>query len=112
MEPLGRHGAELLHGADADVEVLPDLPTVASYLPDYEASAWYGLGAPKGTPPEIIEKLNQGVNLMLADAAAQKRFKDLGATLLKGTPAQFGKLLEDETEKWGKVVRFSGAKAG
>lgn len=93
-------------------EVLPDLPTVASYLPDYEASAWYGLGAPKGTPPEIIEKLNKGVNLMLADAAAQKRFKDLGATLLKGTPAQFGKLLEDETEKWGKVVKFSGAKAG
>ncbi|PWT91631.1 MAG: MFS transporter [Proteobacteria bacterium] len=90
--------------------VLPELPTVAQFLPGYEASAWYGLGAPKGTPPEIIARLNEAVNAMLADPKAQARFRDLGATLLPGSPADFGKLLADEIEKWGKVVRFAGAK--
>ena len=90
--------------------VLPDLPTVAEFLPGYEASAWYGLGAPKGTPAEIVDKLNRTVNDILADPVAQRRFADLGAVLLPGSPADFGKLLVDETEKWGKVVRFSGAK--
>jgi tripartite-type tricarboxylate transporter receptor subunit TctC len=90
--------------------VLPDLPTVAEFLPAYEASAWYGLGAPKGTPAEIVDKLNRTVNDILADPVAQKRFAELGAVLLPGSPADFGKLLVDETEKWGKVVRFSGAK--
>ena len=90
--------------------VLPELPTVADFLPGYEASAWYGLGAPKGTPTEIIAKLNAAVNAILADPKAQARFAELGASLLPGSPADFGKLLADETEKWGKVVRFAGAK--
>jgi tripartite-type tricarboxylate transporter receptor subunit TctC len=93
-------------------EILPDLPTVASYLPGYEASAWYGIGAPKGTPRQIVDKINASVNDFLADAAAQKRLKDLGATPIAGAPEAFGKLLADETEKWGKVVTFSGAKPG
>jgi tripartite-type tricarboxylate transporter receptor subunit TctC len=92
-------------------EVLPDLPTVAEFLPGYEASAWYGLGAPKGTPKDIVDTLNKAINAILADPKAQARFKELGATLLPGSPADFGKLLADETEKWGKVVRFAGVKA-
>jgi len=90
--------------------VLPDLPTVAQYVPGYEASAWYGLGAPKGTPTEIIETLNKAVNAILADQKAQARYKELGASLLPGTAAEFTKLVADETEKWGKVVKFAGAK--
>lgn len=93
-------------------ETLPELPTVASTIPGYEASAWYGLGAPKATPREIIDVLNRSVNEFLADAAAQKRLKDLGASTLPGSPQDFGKLLADETEKWGKVVKFAGAKPG
>ena len=91
-------------------EALPDLPTVADFLPGYESSAWYGLGAPKGTPGDVIEKLNREINAILADAKAKARFLELGASLLPGTPAAFGKLLDDETEKWGKVVKFAGAK--
>src|SRR5664279_1869108 len=91
-------------------EVLPDLPVVADFLPGYEASAWYGFGAPKGTPPEIIARLNKETNAVLADAPAKKRFAELGAFLLPGSAADFGKLLADETEKWGKVLKFSGAK--
>ena len=90
--------------------VLPDLPTVAEFLPGYEASAWYGLAAPKGTPREMIETLNKAVNAVLADPVAQKRFAEIGAILLPGSAAEFGKLLADETEKWGKVVKFAGAK--
>lgn len=91
-------------------DVLPDLPTVADFLPGYEASAWYGLAAPKGTPPEIVATLNKAVNAILADPAAKARFTEIGAILLPGSPADFGKLMADETEKWGKVVKFSGAK--
>jgi tripartite-type tricarboxylate transporter receptor subunit TctC len=91
-------------------EVLPDLPTVAQFLPGYEASAWYGLGMPKGTPGEMVDTVNKAMNAILADATAQKRFAELGATLLPGSAADFGKLLVDETEKWGKVVKFAGAK--
>ena len=91
-------------------ELLPDIPMVADYLPGYEASAWYGLGAPRGTPPEIIEKLNKTVNAILADPAVKKKFADMGATLIMSSPADFGKYVADETEKWGKVVKFSGAK--
>lgn len=91
-------------------EVLPDLPTVADFLPGYEASAWYGIVAPKNTPAEIIDRLNKEVNAVLADPAAKKRFAELGAFLLPGSAADFGKLLADETEKWGKVVKFSGAR--
>jgi tripartite-type tricarboxylate transporter receptor subunit TctC len=92
-------------------EVLPELPTVSDFVPGYEASAWYGLGAPKGTPAEIVDKLNHEVNAILADPASKARFTDLGASLLPGSAAAFGKLVADETEKWGKVVEFSGAKA-
>jgi tripartite-type tricarboxylate transporter receptor subunit TctC len=91
-------------------EVLPDLPTVADFLPGYEASAWYGLGMPKNTPSEVIDKVNTAMNAILADPKSQARFEELGASLLPGSPADFGKLLADETEKWGKVVKFSGAK--
>jgi tripartite-type tricarboxylate transporter receptor subunit TctC len=90
--------------------VLPELPTVADTVPGYEASAWYGLGAPKATPADIIERLNREVQAILADAKAQARFAELGASLLPGTAAEFGKLVADETEKWGKVVKFAGAK--
>jgi tripartite-type tricarboxylate transporter receptor subunit TctC len=79
-------------------------------VPGYEASAWYGIGVPKSTPTEIIEKLNTTINAILADPAVKKRFADMGATLLPGSPAQFTKFIADETEKWGKVVKFSGAK--
>ena len=92
-------------------EALPDLPVVADYVPGYEASAWYGLSAPKGTPPEIVEKLNREVNVLLAEGAVKARLAEFGASLLPGTPADFGKLVADETEKWGKVIRFAGIKA-
>ncbi|OLE33272.1 MAG: MFS transporter [Alphaproteobacteria bacterium 13_1_20CM_3_64_12] len=91
-------------------DVLPDLPTLADFLPGYEASAWYGFAAPKNTPAAIIEKLNKEINAVLADPAAKRRFTEIGAILLPGSAADFGKLLADETEKWGKVVKFSGAK--
>jgi len=91
-------------------EVLPDLPTVADFLPGYEASAWYGFVAPKNTPPEVIATLNKATNAALAEPVAKKRFAELGAILLPGSPADFGKLLAEETEKWGKVVKFSGAR--
>ena len=92
-------------------DVLPELPTVAEFIPGYEASAWYGIGAPKDTPPEIIEKLNKEVNAILADPKAKARFTELGASLLPGSAADFGKLVADETAKWGEVVKFCGAKA-
>ena len=91
-------------------EVLPDLPTVADFVPGYEASAWYGVGVPKGTPDDVIDKLNKEINAVLSEPKAKARLADLGASLLAGSPADFGKLVADETEKWGKVVKFSGAK--
>jgi tripartite-type tricarboxylate transporter receptor subunit TctC len=91
-------------------EVLPDLPTVAEFLPGYEATSWYGLGAPKGTPDEVVERLNREVNAILADPKTRARFLEMGASLLPGSAQAFGKLVEDETEKWGKVVKFAGAK--
>src|SRR3954451_5392929 len=91
-------------------EVLPDLPTVADFLPGYEASAWYGITVPKNTPAEIIDALNKETNAVLADPSVKKRLAELGAFLLPGSAAEFGKLLADETEKWGKVVKFAGAK--
>jgi tripartite-type tricarboxylate transporter receptor subunit TctC len=92
-------------------EVVPDLPTVAEFVPGYEASAWYGIGAPKGTPAEIVDKLNKTINAILADPTAKARFSELGASLLPGSSADFGKLVADETEKWGRVIRFAGIKA-
>ncbi len=92
-------------------EVFPDLPVVADFVPGYEASAWYGVAAPKGTPPEIIGKLNTTINAILAEPNVKKQLGDLGASLLRGSAAEFGKLVADETEKWGKVIKFAGIKA-
>jgi tripartite-type tricarboxylate transporter receptor subunit TctC len=92
------------------VDALPDLPTVGDFLPGYEASDWYGICAPKGTPIEIIDKLNAQINAGLADPKLKARLADLGGTPLPGTPAEFGKLIADETEKWGKVVRAAHMK--
>jgi len=92
-------------------EVLPDIPTVAEFVPDYEASAWQGIGAPKNTPVEIIDKLNKEINAALADPKIKSRLADLGGTVLPGSPTNFGKLIADETEKWAKVVKFAAIKA-
>jgi tripartite-type tricarboxylate transporter receptor subunit TctC len=91
--------------------ILLDVPTMAEFVPGYEASGWYGVVAPKNTPAEIVNKLNQDINAVLADPKLNARFADLGATALVSSPAAFGKLMVDETEKWAKVVKFSGAKA-
>lgn len=96
----------------ARLEVLPDLPTISEFVPGYEASAVNGIGAPKNTPAEIIEKLNGEINAALADAKLKARLADMGAPVLVGSAADFGKLIAEETEKWAKVVRFSGAKPG
>jgi tripartite-type tricarboxylate transporter receptor subunit TctC len=93
------------------VVVLPDIPTVGDFVPGYEASTWAGVGAPKNTSAEIIEKLNKEINAGLADPKMEARLADLGGTALAGSPADFGKLIADETEKWAKVIKFSGAKA-
>jgi tripartite-type tricarboxylate transporter receptor subunit TctC len=90
---------------------LPDLPTVGEFVPGYEWSSWYGIGAPKGTPAEIVDTLNRAVNAGLADPKLKARFADLGATVLAGSPADFGKLLAEETEKCAKIVKFAGIKA-
>ena len=92
-------------------EVLPGIPTVSEFVPGYEASFWYGVCAPKATPAEIVDKLNKEINAGLADLNMKTRFADLGGTVLAGSPADFGKLIAEETEKWGKVVRFTGIKA-
>jgi tripartite-type tricarboxylate transporter receptor subunit TctC len=91
-------------------EALPDVPTVGDFLPGYEASDWYGICAPKGTPAEIIVKLNAEINAGLADPKLKARLADLGGIVLAGSPAEFGKLIADETEKWGKVVRAAHMK--
>jgi tripartite-type tricarboxylate transporter receptor subunit TctC len=93
------------------LDALPDIPTVGEFVPGYEASNWFGIGAPRNTPVEVIETLNKGTNAGLADPKIKARLADLGGTVLAGSPAEFGKLIAEETEKWGKVVKFSGAKA-
>ena len=92
-------------------EVLPDIPTVADFVPGYDVSNWAGVGAPKNTPAEIIDKLNREINAGLADAKLKARFAELGATVIPGSPADFGKLIADETEKWGKVIRAANIRA-
>src|SRR5262245_5823775 len=92
-------------------QALPELPTVADFLPGYEASAWYGIAAPAGTPAVIVERLNQELNAAFADPKMKARIAELGGTPLPGSPADFAKLFADETEKWAKVVKLSGAKA-
>jgi tripartite-type tricarboxylate transporter receptor subunit TctC len=91
-------------------EILPDIPTVGDFVPGYEASAVQGIAAPKNTPAEIIDKLNKEINAGLADPKLKARFAELGATVFPGSPADFGRFMAEETEKWGKVVKFSGAK--
>jgi len=91
-------------------EALPDVPSLSEFVPGYEASAWFGVGAPKGTPPEVIEKLNKAVNAALADPKMQARLAELGGMVMAGTPEDFGKIIAEETDKWAKVVKFSGAK--
>jgi tripartite-type tricarboxylate transporter receptor subunit TctC len=90
-------------------DALPDVPTVAETVPGYEASAWFGMGAPKGTPTEIIELLNREINAILAEPAMQQRLADLGGSVMPGKPADFGAVAAAETEKWAKVVKISGA---
>ena len=92
-------------------DALPGIPTVDEFVPGYEASSWYGVGAPKATPAEIIEKLNKEINAGLADPKIKARLADLGGDVLALSPADFGKLIAEETEKWGTAVKFSGAKA-
>src|SRR5215468_550486 len=91
-------------------EVLPDVATVAEFVPGYEASAWYAVGAPKDPPSQIIDKLNDAINAGLADPTIKARLAGLGGVPMPMTPAEFGKFIADETEKWAKVVQFSGAK--
>src|SRR5215471_14858444 len=89
-------------------EALPDIPTAGEFLPGYEASNWYGIGAPRNTPVEVIDKLNKEINAGLADPKIKMRLADLGGDVLALSPADFGKLIAEETEKWGKVVNFAG----
>jgi tripartite-type tricarboxylate transporter receptor subunit TctC len=91
-------------------ELLPDIPTVGESVPGYEASQWYGIGAPRNTPPDVVAELNKQINAALADPKLKARLADLGGTPTPMTPAEFGKRIADETEKWGKVVRFAGIK--
>jgi tripartite-type tricarboxylate transporter receptor subunit TctC len=91
-------------------DTLPELPTVAEFIPDYEASSLYGIGAPRNTPAEIVDRLNKEVNAALADPKMKARLAELGNVPLPGSPAKFGKLVADETEKWAKVIRFAGIK--
>jgi tripartite-type tricarboxylate transporter receptor subunit TctC len=92
------------------LEVLPDVPTVGEFVPGYEASGWYGIGAVRNTPAEIVDRLNGEVNAALADPRMKARFADLGVAVLPGSPADFGKLLADDTEKWAKVIRTANIK--
>jgi len=91
-------------------EALPDVPSLGDFLPGFESSTWYGLGTPKSTPVHIIEKLNREIGIALVDPKIKTRLYDLGGSPLVDSPDNFGKLLADETEKWGKVVKFSGAR--
>jgi len=91
-------------------EALPDLPSVSDFVPGYESGAWYGVGAPKNTPVEIVQKLSKEINAALANPKMKARLTSLGGTVLDGSPSEFGTLIADETKKWAKVVKFSGAK--
>jgi tripartite-type tricarboxylate transporter receptor subunit TctC len=92
------------------LEALPDVPTMAEFLPGYEATSWTGIGAPKNTPADIVDKLNREINAGLADPKMKARLADLGGTVLALSPADFGKLIAEDTEKWGKVIRAANIK--
>src|SRR5262249_44070770 len=106
----GRLRALAVTGATR-LDALPDIPTVAEFLPGYEASQWFGIGAPKNTPTEIVDKLNNEINVGLADPKVKAGLGELGGRAFVGSPADFGKLIADETEKWGKVIRALNIKA-
>jgi tripartite-type tricarboxylate transporter receptor subunit TctC len=89
-------------------DALPDVPTIGETVPGYEASVWYGIAAPKGTPQDAIDVLNKAMALALADPKMKARIAELGGVPMPMSPAEFGKLVADETEKWGKVVKFAG----
>jgi tripartite-type tricarboxylate transporter receptor subunit TctC len=93
-------------------DVLPDVPTTADFAPGYETSGWFGIVAPKNTPAQVVDQLNREINAGLSDPKIKMRLAELGGTALAGSPADFGKLIADETEKWGKVIRFVGVKSG
>jgi tripartite-type tricarboxylate transporter receptor subunit TctC len=93
-------------------DVLPDLPSISEFVPGYETSSWFGIAGPAGTPADIIEMLNRETNAGLADPAIKARLADMGCMVLTGSAADFGKLIADETDKWGKVIRDAGIKAG
>jgi tripartite-type tricarboxylate transporter receptor subunit TctC len=92
-------------------EALPDIPTVSEFVPGYEADSWWGVGAPRDTPAEVIDKLNREINTALADPRVKARLGDLGATVIPGSPGAFGKLIAEETQKWAKVIRAANIKA-
>ncbi len=104
LRPLGVTAA-------ARLEVLPDVPAMAEFLPGYEASGWYGIAAPHGTPAEIVSRLNKEINAGVADPNVKKRLTDLGCNIFTGTPDDFAKFVTNETEKWAKVVKFANIKA-
>jgi tripartite-type tricarboxylate transporter receptor subunit TctC len=93
------------------LRVLPDVPLIGDAVPGYTVTGWLGIGAPKGTPTEVVDRLNKEVNAALADPAVKARMAELGSEIFPGSPTDFGKLIADETEKWGKVIRFAGIKA-
>jgi tripartite-type tricarboxylate transporter receptor subunit TctC len=93
------------------VEALPNVPTVAEFVPGYEASNWWGIGAPKNTPAAIVDQLNREINAAFADPKMKARLSELGGAVLAGPPADFAKLIADETDKWGKVIRTANIKA-
>jgi tripartite-type tricarboxylate transporter receptor subunit TctC len=95
----------------ARANVLPDISTVSDFVPGYEMTSWTGIGVPKNTPADIIDKLNKEINAGLVDPRMKARIADLGGTVLGGTPTDFGKLITEETEKWAKVVKFAGITA-
>jgi len=92
------------------LKLLPDVPTLAEFVPGYEASQWYGLGAPRNTPADIVDRLNREINAALADPKMQGRLEELGAVALAGSPADFGRHIVEETTKWGRVVQTAGLK--
>src|SRR5262245_17731414 len=107
--PLGRQGALAVTTATRS-PALPDIPTVGESVAGYEASGWWGIGAPRNTPVEIIEKLNKEINAALADPKIKAQLADLGGTTLGDSPADFGNLIANDVEKWGKVIKFAGIK--
>jgi len=92
-------------------ETLPDIPTVGEFVPGYEASVWFGVGAPRNTPIDVVDSLSREINAGLADPKIKTQLADMGGMLLAGSPADFGRLIAEETEKWPKVIKFAGIKA-